>query len=67
MRVGVNEGSAYDLFLSRTLTHAEGVRGPNGIDLFREQRLEAAAGIRPAFCTCSGISATPWSALNAST
>lgn len=46
VRVGVNEGSAYDLFLSRTLTHAEVVRGPNGIDVFREQGLEAVAGIR---------------------
>lgn len=46
VRVGVNEGSAYDLFLSRTLTHAEVVRGASGIEVFRAQRLEAAAGIR---------------------
>jgi polar amino acid transport system substrate-binding protein len=46
VRVGVNEGSAYDLFLSRTLTHAQVVRGANGIDVFREQGLEAVAGIR---------------------
>jgi polar amino acid transport system substrate-binding protein len=46
VRVGVKEGSAYDLFLSRTLTHAEVVRGPDGIDVFREQGLEVAAGIR---------------------
>jgi polar amino acid transport system substrate-binding protein len=46
VRVGVNEGSAYDLFLSRTLTHAEVVRGASGLDVFREQGLEAAAGIR---------------------
>ena len=46
VRVGVNEGSAYDLFLSRTLTHAEVVRGPAGIGVFREQGLEAVAGIR---------------------
>ena len=46
VRVGVNEGSAYDLFLSRTLTHAKVVRGANGIDVFRQQRLEATAGIR---------------------
>jgi polar amino acid transport system substrate-binding protein len=46
VRVGVKEGSAYDLFLSRTLTHAEVVRGSDGIDVFREQRLEVAAGIR---------------------
>jgi polar amino acid transport system substrate-binding protein len=46
VRVGVNEGSAYDLFLTRTLTHAELVRGAAGIDVFREQGLEAVAGIR---------------------
>jgi len=46
MRVGVKEGSAYDLFLSRTLTHAEVMRGSDGIDVFREQGLEVAAGIR---------------------
>lgn len=46
VRVGVNEGSAYDLFLSRTLTHAQVVRGANGFDVFRERGLEAVAGIR---------------------
>ena len=46
VRVGVSEGSAYDLFLSRTLTHAQVVRGADGIDVFREQGLEAVAGIR---------------------
>ena len=46
VRVGVNEGSAYDLFLSRTLGKASLVRGDDGITLFREQGLEAAAGIR---------------------
>ena len=46
VRVGVNEGSAYDLFLSRTLTHAEVVRGADGMDVFRERGLEAVAGIR---------------------
>jgi polar amino acid transport system substrate-binding protein len=46
VRVGVKEGSAYDLFLSRTLMHAEVVRGSDGIDIFREQGLEVAAGIR---------------------
>jgi polar amino acid transport system substrate-binding protein len=39
VRVGVNEGSAYDLFLSRTLQHASLVRGDDGITLFREQDL----------------------------
>lgn len=46
VRVGVKEGSAYDLFLSRTLTHAEVVRGSDGIDVFCEQGLEVVAGIR---------------------
>jgi polar amino acid transport system substrate-binding protein len=46
VRVGVKEGSAYDLFLSRTLTRAEVVRGRDGIDAFRDHGLEVAAGIR---------------------
>jgi polar amino acid transport system substrate-binding protein len=46
IRIGVNEGSAYDLFLSRTLAHAELVRGSDGVAEFTEQHLEAAAGIR---------------------
>jgi polar amino acid transport system substrate-binding protein len=45
-RVGVNGGSAYDLFLTRTLRHAAVVRGEDGIELFRAQGLEAVAGIR---------------------
>jgi polar amino acid transport system substrate-binding protein len=46
VRIGVNEGSAYDLFLSRTLRQASAVRGLDGIRLFREQGLDAGAGIR---------------------
>lgn len=46
VRIGVNEGSAYDLFLTRTLERASVVRGEDGISLLREQGLEAAAGIR---------------------
>jgi polar amino acid transport system substrate-binding protein len=46
MRVAVNKGSAYDLFLTRTLKHAELVRGENGIELFIQNRLEAAAGVK---------------------
>ncbi len=42
----MNEGSAYDLFLSRTLRHAAVVRAPDGIGLFRRQGLDAGAGIR---------------------
>jgi polar amino acid transport system substrate-binding protein len=46
VRIGVNEGSAYDLFLSRTLERARVVRGQDGIGVFRRQGLEAGAGIR---------------------
>lgn len=46
VRIGVKRGSAYDLFLSRTLQHASLVRGEEGVDAFRTQDLEAAAGIR---------------------
>jgi polar amino acid transport system substrate-binding protein len=46
VRIGVNSGSAYDLFLSRTLQHARVVRGDDGVDLFRSEDLEVAAGIR---------------------
>jgi len=38
--------SSYDLFLSRTLQQATVVRGDEGVDAFRAQGLEAAAGIR---------------------
>lgn len=48
VRVGVKQGSAYDLFLTRTLEHATVVRSEagEGVDVFREQSLEAGAGIR---------------------
>jgi polar amino acid transport system substrate-binding protein len=46
VRIGVNGGSAYDLYLSRTLQHADVVRGEDAIELFRTQGLEAVAGIR---------------------
>jgi polar amino acid transport system substrate-binding protein len=46
VRIGVNRGSAYDLFLSRTLRHATLVRGANGTDEFVRRSLEAVAGIR---------------------
>src|SRR2546429_2919703 len=42
VRIGVNKNSAYDLFLTRTLKHAELVRGEDGVRLFMEQKLEAA-------------------------
>lgn len=46
VRIGVKRGSAYDLFLSRTLQHATVVRGEEGVDVFRDEGLEVAAGIR---------------------
>lgn len=46
VRIGVKEGSAYDLFLSRTLDHATLVRGAEGVDVFAADGLEVGAGIR---------------------
>jgi polar amino acid transport system substrate-binding protein len=48
-RVAVGKGSAYDLFLTRELKHAEIVRAPTSpavVDTFVEQQLEVAAGVR---------------------
>ncbi|MDV9187492.1 transporter substrate-binding domain-containing protein [Streptomyces sp. SR27] len=46
VRIGVKQGSAYDLFLSRSLAHATVVRGEEGVDTFRDEGLEVGAGIR---------------------
>ncbi|EGD44101.1 extracellular solute-binding protein, family 3 [Nocardioidaceae bacterium Broad-1] len=46
VRIGVREGSAYDLFLTRSLRHAEVVRADEATDAFEEQGLDAAAGVR---------------------
>lgn len=46
MRIAVNQGSAYDLFLSRTLKHATLERGSSGTVVFDQQRLQVVAGIR---------------------
>jgi polar amino acid transport system substrate-binding protein len=46
VRIAVNKGSAYDLFLTRTLKHAQLVRGENGLDVFIKDKLEAAAGVK---------------------
>ncbi|MER7072631.1 transporter substrate-binding domain-containing protein [Terrabacter sp. NPDC000476] len=46
VRVGVKTGSAYDLHLTRTLEHAELVRGDEGVDVFVGEGLEVGAGIR---------------------
>jgi polar amino acid transport system substrate-binding protein len=46
VRIGVKQGSAYDLYLTRTLQQATIVRGDEGVDVFRADGLEVAAGIR---------------------
>jgi len=46
VRVGVKEGSAYDLYLTRTLASARVVRGAEGAQVFEAEGLEVAAGIR---------------------
>jgi len=46
VRIGVKHGSAYDLFLTRTLRHAAVVRGAEGTEAFVTGNLEAAAGVR---------------------
>ena len=49
VRVAVGAGSAYDLFLSRSLKHAKIVRAPTSpqaTDLFVAQKLEVAAGVK---------------------
>jgi polar amino acid transport system substrate-binding protein len=48
-RISVGRGAAYDLYLTRTLQRAALVRGEtsaSAVDLFLEQGLEAAAGVR---------------------
>ncbi|MBW8731581.1 MAG: transporter substrate-binding domain-containing protein [Terrabacter sp.] len=46
VRIGVKTGSAYDLFLTRTLEHAELVRGDDGVEVFAAEGLDVGAGIR---------------------
>jgi len=49
VRVAVAEGSAYDLYLTRALKHARLVRrpsGPEALEMFVRDRLEAAGGVR---------------------
>ena len=50
-RIAVAGRAAYDLYLSRTLRHAELVRAeglPGAVDLFVREGLDALAGLRPA-------------------
>jgi polar amino acid transport system substrate-binding protein len=46
VRIGVVKDSSHDLFLARTLRHARVVRGDRGVDVFRDQGLDVAAGTR---------------------
>ncbi len=46
VRIGARRGSAYDLFLRRTLERAEVVAADDPVEVYERQGLEAAAGIR---------------------
>ncbi len=49
IRVTVGKGSAYDLFLTRELKHADIVRAPTSptvVDVYVAQKLEVAAGVK---------------------
>ena len=49
VRIAVGKGSAYDLYLGRTIKKAQLVHAPTSptvIDVFRDMKLEAAAGVR---------------------
>lgn len=46
IRIGVRDGSAYDLFLARSLKHAEIVRAGEATDVYEQQGLDVAAGVR---------------------
>jgi polar amino acid transport system substrate-binding protein len=56
VRIAVTEKSAYDLFLSRTIQHAQLVRAPStpeSVELFANQKLDALAGVRTALVTAT--------------
>jgi polar amino acid transport system substrate-binding protein len=46
VRIAVNKGSAYDLYLTRSLKQATLLRGEDGVALFKNDKLEAAGGVR---------------------
>jgi len=48
IRVGVNVNSAYDLFLTRSLKHAQLIRSEDGAQTFLDQKLEACGGVKQA-------------------
>lgn len=48
VRIAVNKGAAYDLFLTRSLKHATLVRAEDSFAVFVRDRLEAVAGVKQA-------------------
>jgi polar amino acid transport system substrate-binding protein len=48
VRIAVNTGAAYDLFLTRTLKAASLVRAEDSFDVFLREGLEAVAGVKQA-------------------
>jgi polar amino acid transport system substrate-binding protein len=61
VRIAVGRKSVYDLYLSRTLKHAQIVRAetsPGAIDLFLQERLDAAAGIKQTLVRAASENAT---------
>ena len=51
IRIAVSDRSAYDLYLTRSLQHAELVRAKGlggALELYKEEKLDALAGLRPA-------------------
>ena len=57
VRIAVSGRSAYDLFLTRNLEHAELVRAKGlsaAVDLFVDEKLDALAGLRPALVADAG-------------
>ena len=48
VRIAVNKGAAYDLFLTRSLKHATLVRAEDSFDVFVRDKLEVVAGVKQA-------------------
>src|SRR5262249_58040629 len=46
VRIAVNKGAAYDLFLTRSLTQASLVRAEDSFEVFVRDRLERVAGVK---------------------
>lgn len=59
--ISVGRGAAYDLFLSRTLQHAEILRGEtslSAVELFMDNQSDAAAGVRQPLQACADENST---------